>query len=133
MHPLASFFFAAAATPAAPNIGMIVFYMSTVPGFIVGAIAGRDIVWGVFQLLLLVGGLWSYWRWTADVTNGVRMIGIYIVYGCLNVIATMIFLFYSAIARGQSGWLWPVAGFALAVGIAVLTTQIIRGYSRTGN
>jgi hypothetical protein len=134
MHLLASLSFAAAAvTPTPPGITMVIFYMSMVPGFVVGAIAGRDIGWGIFQLLVLAFGFWQYWKWTEEVSNGVRMIGIYILYVCLNVTAMMVFLFYSAISRGQSGWLWPLAGLALAVGIAVLTTQIIRGYPRRGN
>ncbi len=134
MHPLASFFFAASTVPATqPNIVMLVFYVSTVPSFIISAVAGRAIGWGIFQVLLLVGGLWQYWRWTEDVTNGIRLIGVYVIYGCLNIMAALTFVFYSVVARGQSGWLWPVAGLVLAAAIAVLTTRIIRSFSRTSN
>jgi hypothetical protein len=134
MHPLASLFFAASAVPAnPPNIVMLVFYVSTVPSFIISAIAGRAIGWGIFQVLLLVAGLWQYWRWTEDVTNGIRLIGVYVIYGCLNIMAVLIFVLYSVLARGQSGWIWPVAGLLLAAGIAVLTTRIIRSFPRTSN
>jgi hypothetical protein len=116
-----------------PNILMLVFYVSTVPSFIISAIAGRAIGWGIFQVLLLALGFWGYWTWTENVTNGVRLIGIYVIYGCLNIAAAMIFVLYSVFARGQSGWLWPLAGLALAATIGVLTTQIIRSFPRTSN
>ena len=134
MHPLASLFFAVPTVPATqPGILMLVFYVSTVPSFIFAAIAGRAIGWGIFQVLLLVAGLWQYWRWTEDATNGVRLIGVYVIYGCLNIIAAMIFVLYSVVARGQSGWLWPVGGLVLAAAIAVLTTRIIRSFPRASN
>jgi len=130
MPSLAPLVFAAAATPVVhPNIVMLIFYVSTVPSFILAAIAGRAIGWGIFQVIFLALGLWLYWRWTENVTNGIRLIGVYVIYGCLNIMAALIFVLYSIVARAQGGWLWPLAGLALATAIAVLTTRIIRSFA----
>jgi hypothetical protein len=134
MHPLALPLFAVATAPAThPSILMLIFYVFTVPSFILAAIAGRAIGWGIFQVLLLALGLWQYWIWTEEVTNGVRLLGIYVIYGCLNIMAALVFVLYSVIAREQSGWLWPLAGLALDAAIAILTTRIIRGFPRTSS
>jgi hypothetical protein len=134
MHPLAAPVFAVATAPAAhQGILMLVFYVFTVPSFILAAIAGRAVGWGIFQVVLLAAGMWQYWIWTEDVTNGVRMIGVYVIYGCLNIMTALIFVLYSVIAREQSGWLWPLAGLVLDAAIAVLTTRIIRSFPRTSS
>ena len=125
-------FFAAMATaPTHPNILLLAFYVSTVPSFILSALAGRAVGWGVFQACLLAVGLWQYWRWTEDSTNGIRLIGIYVIYGCLNIAVALIFVLYSTLARAQNEWLFPTVGLALAVAIGVLTTQVIRGFPRS--
>jgi hypothetical protein len=124
-------FFAAAAAAApdqSPSALMLLLYFSTVPSLLMGAIAGRAIGWGIFQAVWLVFGIALFWRWTDGAGNGVRMIGIYVVYACLNLMCILIFLIASGASHPATFLLWPVFGFILAAFIAVMTVRIIRGF-----
>ena len=107
---------------------MLLLYFSTVPSLIVGAIAGRAIGWGIFQAVWLLLGVAAFWRWTDGASNGVRMIGIYVVYACLNLMSILIFLIASGASHPQTFLYWPIPGFLLAAFIAVMTVRIIRGF-----
>ena len=107
---------------------MLLLYFSTVPSLIMGAIAGRAISWGIFQGVWLVLGIWLFWRWTDGASNGVRIIGIYVVYACLNLMSILIFLIADGASHPGTFLVWPVFGLALAAFITVMTIRIIRGF-----
>jgi hypothetical protein len=129
MHLLADLFFAAAAPAPSPQPAMLMnlLFYSTVPAFIMAAINGRSLVWGVFQLVWLIMGIYAFWRWTDGCANGVRMIGIYVVYSCLNLMCVLLFIAVSSLSHGAL-LLWPIAAFALDVFIAVMTVRIVRNF-----
>jgi hypothetical protein len=128
MHPLLQPVFAAAPSMGQPGALLLLLYFSTVPTFIMAAIAGRVIGWGIFQGVWLVLGIWLFWRWTEGASNGVRIIGIYVVYACLNLMCMLIFLIASGMSHPGTFLAWPVFGLILALFIAVMTVRIIRGF-----
>jgi hypothetical protein len=131
MHSLLEPIFAVApVAPSAqqPSALMLLLYFSTVPTFIMAAIAGRAIAWGVFQFVWLALGIWQFWRWTSGVRNGVRMIGIYVVYACLNLMCILAFLIVEGIMHPGVFLAWPIFGLILALFITVMTIRIVRGF-----
>ncbi len=117
-------------TPPAPQQGllMLLLYISTVPSLTLAAVKGRAIGWGVFQFLWLALGIYLFWKYTEGRRNGVRIIGIYVVYACLNMMCVLAFLALDGLAHAQGIQAWPIFGFALAGFIAVMTTRIVRGF-----
>ncbi len=111
-----------------PSALMLLLYFSTVPTFIMAAIAGRAISWGVFQFLWLALGIWQFWRWTDGARNGVRMIGIYVVYACLNLMCILAFLIMEGFMHPSVFLAWPIFGLILALFITVMTIRIVRGF-----
>jgi hypothetical protein len=128
MHPLLQPMFAAVPPTGQPGAILLLLYFSTVPSLIMGAIAGRFVGWGIFQGVWLVFGIALFWRWTDGASNGVRMIGIYVVYACLNLMSVLIFLIADGASQQRTFLIWPVFGFILAAFIAVMTVRIIRGF-----
>jgi len=134
MHSLIEPIFAVATVttvaPSAqpPSALMLLLYFSTVPTFIMAALAGRAIGWGIFQFVWLALGIWQFWRWTDGAQNGVRMIGIYVVYACLNLMCILVFLIAEGVAHPGVFLAWPIFGLILALFITVMTVRIIRGF-----
>jgi hypothetical protein len=131
MHPLVHPLFAAAAAAIpsqSPSALMLLLYFSTVPSLIMGAIAGRAIAWGIVPAVGLIFGITLFWRWTDGANNGARIIGIYVVYACLNLMSVLIFLIASGASHPATFLIWPIPGFILAAFISVMTVRIIRGF-----